>query len=326
MYRFVFTSGDINGIGPEIIVKTLKEALVNSKHKFIIPIAKNVIKVLDEVYELNFKYVILESDREIADSNERVIFLPLNEAEFKPGVPTIYSGASSIESIKRGYSLIENKIADAIVTAPISKEAIINAGFTYPGHTELFQELTGANQSTMMFLSRAMKCGLATIHTPIREVPDKLSQIQLRNTINAVFNSLKDDLGYDNPKIAILGLNPHAGENGKLGKEEDTIIRPVIKAFNKCEIEGPYPADAFFGNKFYRDYDAFIAMYHDQALIPFKMLNFSSGVNFTAGIPIVRTSPDHGTAFDIAWKNLADHLSFLQAFIWAETIITNRKV
>ena len=177
----------------------------------------------------------------------------------------------------------------------------------------------------MLFLSKQMKCGLVTIHKPIREVSKSITKVSLSNALSALHNSLVKDFGKSNPKVAVLGLNPHAGEEGKIGNEENDILKPVIDSFKQAKPEGPFVPDAFFGNNLYKNYDAVLGMYHDQVLIPFKMLNFNNGVNYTAGLPFIRTSPDHGTAFDIAGKGIASEESMVQAVYWAEKIFYNRK-
>jgi len=216
--------------------------------------------------------------------------------------------------------------ADAVVTAPISKEALGMAGIEFPGHTEMYAEWAGVKDFVMMFLSGKMKCALITIHEPLRKVPKLITPERILRTLRVVLSALKRDFNIKEPSVAILGLNPHAGENGRIGIEETDIIIPALKNSGFQEfISGPFVPDAFFANKLYKKYDMVIGMYHDQVLIPFKLLNFSSGVNFTAGLPFVRTSPDHGTAFDIAGKNAADEGSLLEAFYAARKIIQNRK-
>jgi len=221
--------------------------------------------------------------------------------------------------------MIENGIADAMVTAPISKFSLGLAGIDFPGHTELLAKFSKSKKFGMMFLSSKFHTALLTIHEPIAKVARLLSQKLLINKIDLFCDTLKNDLKIANPKMALLGINPHSGENGKIGNEEIKIFNPVLNKYKSEEIQGPFVPDAFFGNRLYKNFDLVIGTYHDQVLIPFKLLNFNQGVNFTAGLPFVRTSPDHGTAFDIAYKNIADYKSMYQAFIWAEKIVNNRK-
>lgn len=206
-----------------------------------------------------------------------------------------------------------------MVTAPISKTAIKMAGINFPGHTEMLAEWCGSKDFVMTFLSKKMNGALVTIHEPLKNVTKLITSENLKSKINIIIKMLINDFKISLPKIAVLGLNPHAGESGIIGNEEEKIIIPLIKKYSN-NLFGPFSSDAFFANRLYKKYDLVIGMYHDQLLIPFKMLNFSSGVNYTAGLPIIRTSPDHGTAFDIAYKGIADSSSFIEAFFYAEKI------
>ena len=220
--------------------------------------------------------------------------------------------------IKDGYS-------DAVITAPISKTAIKIAGKNFPGHTEMLAGWCNVKNFVMMFLSGKMNAAIATIHEPVKKVPGLITKELLSNKIEVIYNSLKNDLRINSPLIAVLGLNPHAGENGLIGDEEEKIIKPFVLNYKFSEyLRGPFSPDAFFANRLYKNFDLVFGMYHDQVLSPFKLINFGSGVNFTAGLPIVRTSPDHGTAFDIAGKGIADESSIISAFIYAKRIVKNR--
>jgi 4-hydroxythreonine-4-phosphate dehydrogenase len=190
----------------------------------------------------------------------------------------------------------------------------------------MYARWSGLKDFVMMFISPKMKCALVTIHEPLRKVSKLITVNRIQNTLRVVVSSLRRDFNLENPKVAVLGLNPHAGEKGRIGKEETDVILPALRTsgFNEF-LAGPFVPDAFFARKLYKDYDIVIGMYHDQVLIPFKMLNFSSGVNFTAGLPVVRTSPDHGTAFDIAWKFVADEGSIMEAFNLSKKIVQSRK-
>ena len=212
-----------------------------------------------------------------------------------------------------------------MVTAPISKASFELAGINFPGHTELLAERGNAKNYAMTFISNKMNCALVTIHDPINKISKNLKKGKIKSVINTVKQSLINDFKVANPKIAVLGLNPHAGENGRIGDEEIKIIIPALNELGDKNIEGPFVPDAFFANKLYKKFNIVVGMYHDQVLIPFKMMNFNSGVNYTAGLNFIRTSPDHGTAFDIAGKNIADPSSILEAFKVAEKIIKNRR-
>lgn len=320
--NFVFTIGDINGIGPEIVVKTLNR-LKKSKDKFIVVAPSNVFEEILFLLNLKLNYKIFTQNN-LVPSSEYISIIDLPKSKLNVGRPTKQSGKTSYESIITSYYLIKNNFADAVITAPISKTAWHLAGYKFPGHTELFGRLCNSKNFVMMFLSNRMNGSLLTIHEPIQKVSRLISAKKFENHLVVVIETLKNDLLIDAPNIAILGLNPHAGEDGKIGFEEIEILSPIIKKY-KGIIYGPFSSDAFFAIKKEKEFDLVIGMYHDQLLIPFKMMNFSSGVNFTAGLPIVRTSPDHGTAFDIAWKGIADESSMFAAYKYAKLIATNRK-
>jgi len=244
----------------------------------------------------------------------------------KTGYPTKSSGLASYKSLETSFSFLKSNIADAVITAPVSKTALHLAGIKFPGQTEMFAKWSGSKEYVMTFLSKRLNVALQTIHIPLKNVHKSLNQNKLEAAFNVLMRTLKKDLAVKTPRIALLGLNPHAGENGLIGTEEEKIIKPAIKKYsNKIAIDGPYPADAFFAKKLFTNYSFVLGMYHDQVLIPFKYLNSGFGVNYTAGLPIVRTSPDHGVAYDIAGKNIADEKSMLQAVKYAEIIVNNRR-
>jgi 4-hydroxythreonine-4-phosphate dehydrogenase len=218
------------------------------------------------------------------------------------------------------------QLIDAVVTAPVSKKALHMAGYRFPGQTEMLQRLTRSANVAMMLVSDAMRVGLVTIHLPIRQVARALTSALLRDKIETIHQTLLTDWRIANPRLAVLGLNPHAGENGDIGTEEKTVIVPVVRRLQArgMDVHGPFAADGFFGRYTPGTYDAVIAMYHDQGLIPLKMSSFGTAVNVSAGLPIVRTSPDHGTAFDIAGKGIADPRSMIEAIRCAARIAANR--
>jgi 4-hydroxythreonine-4-phosphate dehydrogenase len=215
----------------------------------------------------------------------------------------------------------------AMVTAPVSKEGLAMAGYGFPGQTEMVALLSGSQRVAMMLLSPKMRIGLVTIHAPISSLRDLITREKVQEKVSIIYESLQKDFRILKPRIAVLALNPHAGENGLLGLEEQEIILPSLSSLRDAgmTIEGPFPADGFFGMHSYRSYDAIVAMYHDQGLIPLKMIGFDAGVNFSAGLPIVRTSPDHGTAFSIAGKNKASSKSMVEAIVTAVRISQNRQ-
>ncbi len=324
MNKSVFTCGDINGIGPEIVIKTLNQFAVTSKDKFVFICPQNVFNITSEIVKPLFEYHVSKDVDKIKKSG--VTILSLGKTKIEIGKPTVQSGKAAFDSIKYSYLLAEKKICDSIITAPISKSAIHMAGKNFPGHTEMYAAWCKVKNFVMVFLSKKMNAALLTIHEPIKNIPKLISKEKINDKIDVVIKTLQNDLNIKLPKVAVLGLNPHAGENGLIGKEEILIIKPVMDASRYSEfLSGPFSPDAFFANRLYRKYDMVISMYHDQALIPFKLINFGSGVNYTAGLPVVRTSPDHGTAFDIAGKGMADESSMVKAYLYAKKIVLNRR-
>lgn len=323
MSAVVFTCGDINGIGPEIVIKTINKYPPNSRKKIIFICPQNIFENICKTINPKFDFIIKKTIPTSIPSN-KVIVIDIGKCQQKVGRVTENSGAKSYKAIEKACEFAKDGIVDAIVTAPISKDAFSKANVKYPGHTELLADYFSVKNYAMMFVSDSMKAGLITIHIPIKHVHQQITKNRVQNTIHIIYKSLIKDFGLLNPKIAVLGLNPHAGENGKIGFEESKIIKPILDK-EKYLIEGPFVPDAYFGNKLYKNYDCTIGMYHDQILIPFKLLNFNRGVNFTAGLPIVRTSPDHGTAFDIAGMGIAKPDSMMESYKHAIKIVNNRK-
>ena len=324
MKKFVFTCGDINGIGPEIVIKTLNKISSKTKNKFYFVCPSNVFIETTKFVKPKFKYEIVKKVDNSSPFTVQVI--DLGNARINPCKATSSSGKISYNSIKSAFMLAADKEADAIITAPISKTAFNIAKINFPGHTEMLARWSDTRNYVMMFLSKKLNAALLTIHKPVKMVPRLVTKERLLNTLNILHHTLKIDLNILKPKIAVLGLNPHAGENGIIGVEEEKVIKPLIKRLQSTKkISGPFSPDAFFGAKMYKNYDLILGMYHDQALIPFKLLNFSNGVNYTAGLKIIRTSPDHGVAYDIAWKNKADESSLFSAYKYAELISKNRE-
>jgi len=323
MNSFAFTCGDVNGIGPEIVVKTLNKISPKLKQKLIFICPKNVFENLASTITINFSYKIVSTIPDFIDKLD-VIILDIGYCKISPGKVTKSAGYTSYKSIVTSCELAKKGIVDSIITAPISKHAFIKAGINFPGHTELLADFFKVRKFSMMFVSKKMKAALATIHIPIKKVSNQLTSRKLESVIGTIRLSLKMDFDISNPKIAILGLNPHAGESGNIGIEEIKVIEPLLKKYGDY-VFGPFVPDAYFGNKLFNNFDCTIGMYHDQVLIPFKLLNYNRGVNFTAGLPIVRTSPDHGTAFDIAGKGIAKEDSIVEAFMYAKLIVNNRK-
>lgn len=325
--RVAISSGDFNGIGPEIILKSLQSAPLEG----ITPIILSSFEVVDCYRNLLSLPLDFHHISNIKDLEEGKINVLESYAEEQPtvdtGAFTEQSGRCAMMAVETGIELCKKQLADALVTAPISKEAVNLAGYEIPGHTEFLAEHTGADDFMMLLVHDNLRVGLATVHIPLAEVTNQLSKSSVIKYIRILHQTLQRDFNIAAPEIAVLGLNPHAGDGGIIGTEEQGFIGPAIEkcCSNGLHITGPHPADGFFGNQKHENCDGVLAMYHDQGLIPFKTLSFGAGVNFTAGLPIIRTSPDHGTAFDIAGKNKANPSSFKEAFSLAVQLAQNRK-
>lgn len=324
--RIAISVGDINGIGPELILKSVQAYQYDSSLQFIIYAPKSVFQFYETLYDTNSKFTTVNGDESLPESGTIIIDKSSLEILPKPGEVTATAGKIALESITNAVLSVQNGKADAMVTAPISKESIQLAGSNHPGHTEFLAELTGNSKFTMMLVSNSIRVALVTSHIPLSQVSTSISRELILEKIKIVHRSLIEDFEIDNPKIAVFGLNPHAGDGGVLGMEEIDVIIPAINELNSSGIRcfGPFASDGWFGMRKYDEFDAVIAMYHDQGLAPFKALTFGKGVNFSAGLPVIRTSPDHGTAFPIAGKNQANIESMLEAIKLA-TILGQKK-
>lgn len=322
------TIGDVNGIGPEIIIEALKDNRIYSDCTPIIyGSAKALAFYKKNLEEVDFVYHTIKHAEEALPKKLNVLNAWQEETVVEPGKITETAGKYAFKALEVATNDLATNKLDILVTAPISKEAIQKAGFQFPGHTEYLAHLSGEQDALMFMISETIKVAIVTSHIPLKEVASAITKEKIHQKILALNSSLIKDFGIVRPKIAVLGLNPHAGENGKMGTEEKEIIVPAIqKAWSEKVLAfGPYPADGFFGAANLNKYDAVLAMYHDQGLTVFKALAFDNGVNYTAGLPIVRTSPDHGTAFDIAGKGVASGQSMRNAIYWAMDIYKNRK-
>ena len=319
--------GDPNGIGLEIIIKAfLHQKTLN---EFIAIVYSNV-----EIIEFHLAHLKLDLEINVIKSISESLNGKLNVFEISSSNFKVDFGKSNIQSgdfdflslIKASKHIIENKI-DCLVTAPIDKNTIQSKNFKFNGHTEYLTKISNKNNSLMLMVHQNLKVGVVTNHLSIAQVAEAISIELILTKIAILEKSLKNDFNIKTPKIALLGLNPHAGDGGIIGIEEITIIKPAIKIANekKFRVFGPFPADGFFASEKHKEFDAVLGMYHDQGLIPFKMLSKNQGVNFTAGLPIIRTSPDHGTASDIAGKNKASFKSFMNALYLSKDIYNNRK-
>jgi 4-hydroxythreonine-4-phosphate dehydrogenase len=319
--------GDLNGIGIELIIKTFADSRIT---EFCTPILFGSNKIINfyrkTMPELNINY---NNIKEISKANPKQlnIFSAWEEdVEITPGEANATGGKYGVLSLQAAVKALKENEIDALVTAPLNKHTMQSGDFNFTGHTPFLKEAFKADDVVMLMVAENMKVALLTEHVAIGDVAKNINKDQIIKKINILKNSLKKDFGIDKPKIAVLGLNPHAGDEGLVGKEEKEIIRPAVLEAKKndCIVLGPYSADAFFARGSHEKFDAVLAMYHDQGLIPFKSLALGEGTNFTAGLQVIRTSPDHGTAFDIAGKNLADEASFRQAIFTAIDIYETR--
>lgn len=320
--------GDVNGIGLEVIIKTLVDAKI---FDYCTPIVYGQTKVTSfyrraiNAGELNFNVISNPSQAQHRKPN--MINCWEEDVKIDPGVINETGGKYALLSLQRAVDDLVRGDIDALVTAPINKDNIQSDDFKFPGHTEYLQEKAGASEVLMFLVSDTLKVGVVTGHIPLTQVAGSISSEKILAKLKLMDASLRNDFWVQRPKIAVLGLNPHAGDNGLIGDEEQKIIIPAIEEAKANDILafGPYPADGFFANGSYTKFDAVLAMYHDQGLIPFKQVAFESGVNFTAGLNFVRTSPDHGTAYDIAGQNLASAESFREALFTAIHIVKHRR-
>lgn len=326
--RVGISIGDINGIGPEVIIKALND---NRILLDCTPIIYGSTKTLSyhkkAIGDNDFMYSTCKSADEALNRKVNVINVWNEEINFELGKATEIGGKFALLSLEAATQDLASGKIDVLVTAPISKEAMAKSGFKFPGHTEYLADKAGMDDALMMMVAPTMRVALVSTHIPLKDVSSSLSQEAIFKKIKTFEKSLKADFGIIRPKIAVFGVNPHAGENGKMGTEEAEIILPAI---NQAKTEnilafGPFPADGFFGSSAMSQYDGILAMYHDQGLTAFKALAFDDGVNYTAGLPIVRTSPDHGTAFDIVGQNKASAQSMRSAIYLAMDIFRNQK-
>lgn len=322
------TIGDYNGVGPEVIIKTLADNRILS---MITPVIYGSTRVLSyykkALNQEEFNYTTAKGPGQFMSKAVNVVNCWEDQTEIQPGVATTGSGQLAIVALKKCVEDLNAGFIDGIVTGPIDKKTAHGADFPYHGHTEYLTDTFKATESLMMMVSEGLRIGLVTEHVPVKDISRYMIRERVELKIRLMEFSLKKDFHISKPRIAVLGLNPHAGDGGLLGEEEQNVLIPVIedlKLKGKL-IFGPFPADGFFGNGQHTRYDGIVAMYHDQGLAPFKALAFETGVNFTAGLPIVRTSPDHGTAYLIAGKGKADEQSMRQAIYLAADIIHNRQ-
>jgi 4-hydroxythreonine-4-phosphate dehydrogenase len=321
------TTGDYNGIGPEIILKLVEDTRIT---KYFIPVIYGSHKVLNRYRKLfameEVQFFLVKQPNQAHAKRINVRNCWDKDIELSPGKPTPESGQFALACLNAAVEDLKSGQIKAIVTAPIHKANMPEDGFNFPGHTEYFAYHFGGKRPLMLLKGERMKVATLTTHIALDEVPNTITEQRIHEAIDILDDALKKYFGAIKPKIAVLGLNPHAGEEGKIGLQEKNIIIPAIQKLKDKGrlIFGPYPADAFFGAHHYTKFDAVLGMYHDQVLIPFKMAEFDTGVNVTLGIDAIRTSPDHGTAFDIAGKNIASEHSLRQACFTALDMLKER--
>jgi len=309
------TVGDFNGVGPELILKTLSNELVFNYCTPVVYANTYIFKHYAELLELpSLNFNIVRQAKDIQEGKINLRVCSKNRIEITPGTPSVQGGKFAYEALQMAVEDIKAGIIENILTAPIDKNTATEAGLEFNGHTQYFAKAFGSNVQ-MLLLNENLRVAMVTGHNALSEVASKITTESVLEQIEALHTNLQSDFGIAKPKLAILGMNPHGGDNGLMGTEEQELIKPAIKRAQDKGILaiGPYPPDGFFGSKNAQNFDGVLGMYHDQVLIPFKQVAFADGINYTAGLPIIRTSPDHGTAYDIAGKGIADTSSFVNA-------------
>lgn len=323
------TAGDLNSIGMEIIIKTFVDARMLELCTPVIFASNKTVNFYRKLLnENNFNYQSIKDFSRLNPKQVSVFNCWEEEVQIMPGSLNETGGKYAARSLAVAIECLKDKQVEGLVTAPIHKKNIQSADFNFTGHTPYLQNAFNSKDVLMFMTAENMRIGLLTEHVPVSEIAKYVTKENILSKLFIMRDSLIKDFGIDNPRIAVLGLNPHAGDEGLIGDEEIKHITPAIKQAKHQGVMcfGPYSADAFFAREMYRKFDGVLAMYHDQGLIPFKSLALGEGINYTAGLPIVRTSPDHGTAFDIAGKNTADEASFRQAIYTCIDIIGQRKL
>ena len=323
------TQGDSNGIGYEVIIKSLRDERILDSFTPVVYGSSKLFgfyrKLVHNIEQMDTN--VIASAAQAQRGRINIVNCLSDNIYAEPGQSTPESAKSAIKSLEMAIKDLREGTIDVLVTAPINKRAMVAEGFGYAGHTEYLQKEFGAPEIAMIMASERLKIGVVTGHIPLRDVPKSISKDAILRKLRIMKQSLERDFGINSPKIAVLGLNPHCGDGGLLGDEEQNIILPAVQAAQEEGIMafGPYSPDGFFGLGNYGRFDATLAMYHDQGLAPFKALAFAEGVNFTAGLPIVRTSPDHGTAYDMAGRDEADPQSMMQSIYLAIDIWHHRQ-
>ena len=317
--------GDFNGISVEIILKALKDKNITDFFTPVIFGSGKLFSYQKNVFKIQTTFNYIQSAKEAVNGTLNIVNLWKDNVNVDFGNPTEESTKMAIDSLEAATTALMNGEIDVLVTAPINKDEMLKQGFKHAGHTGYFEEKFG-KKGLMFLVTESLKVAVSTHHIPVSEIAKNISKNKIKEQVKMLNHCLIQDFQIQKPKIAVLGLNPHAGDGGAIGTEEIEIIQPAIKElFNEGILAfGPYPADSFFQPEKYKSFDAVLAMYHDQGLAPFKTIAYEEGVNYTAGLPFIRTSPDHGVAYDIAGKNLADEQSFSEAIFTAIKIFRNR--
>jgi len=323
------SQGDINGISYEVIIKALSDPRMIEMFTPVVYGLSKAASYHKKTLDLDeFNFNILKSAEKPASNAPNLVNIHNQEVKIDLGQPSRQSGEMAFLALEAAVQDLKKGYIDVLVTAPINKKSIQSSDFEFPGHTEYLAQRFNSKDYLMLMIGDTLKIGAITGHIPLRDVSQALSIELIVNKARILEQSLVMDFGIQKPRVALLGLNPHGSDDGLIGDEESKLILPAIEKLTNegLLVYGPFPSDGFFGNHTYEHFDAVLAMYHDQAMLPFKILMFDSGVNFTAGLPFVRTSPAHGTAFDIAGKNMASEDSFRKAIYWAIDIYKNREI
>ncbi len=326
--RVGITHGDTNGVGYELILKTFSDPVMFDLCTPVVYGSPKIAAYHRKAINVETNFQTIESANDAQDGKLNLVACLGDDVKIEFGKATEESGRAAFTSLEQAVKDYREGLVDVLVTAPINKNCIQNENFHFPGHTEYIQERIGEGAEALMILMDGMlRVALVTTHLPLKDIAEAVTQENIAKKLRVLNASLKRDFQISKPRIAVLALNPHAGDGGLLGREEEEVIKPAMKTAETENILcfGPFAADGFFGSRAYERYDGVLAMYHDQGLAPFKALAMADGVNFTAGLPVVRTSPAHGTAYDLAGQGKADPASFRQAIYTAIDILRNRR-
>lgn len=319
--------GDLNGVGPEIIIKTFSDPRMLDQCTPVIFASQKLIDAVRKTLEdAPMNFVTIKDFGAVESNMVNVFSCWEEEIPLQPGILTDTGGKYAVRSLQVATQCLKDGQIDALVTAPIHKSNTHLPDFPYTGHTPFLKDAFGAKEAVMLLYSGGLRVALLTEHIAIDKVAAAITKEALHSKVMALRDTLRRDFAIEKPRIAVLGLNPHAGDEGHIGRQELDVIKPALEQLQGQGLQayGPYSADAFFARRSYEQFDAVLAMYHDQGLVPFKTLAAGEGINFTAGLPVIRTSPDHGTAFDIAGKDIADPASFREAVFAAIDLLRNR--